>query len=180
MIFVLRTFFVLTFFACFSSAIVLHAEDLQPDEQKIKPAIVFNIARYVTWPVSVLNDSTDFTIGIYGHGRTALSWGTLHGKVLHGHKVTVRRTSDPEELQNCHIVFIESTERKNVPRILAVLKEFPVLTVSDIDGFSHSGGIITLRTVNNLMKFEVNLKSARTSGLSISSNILKLAIEVIQ
>ena len=180
MTFAIRTLFIMTFIACFSIAGALHSEELQLNEQQIKPAIIYNIARYVTWPSTALTGSTEFSIGVFGHGRTVSSWGTLHGKSLQGRKVTVRRTTDIDELINCHIVYIESSERKNVPRVLAALKEYPVLTVSEIDGFSRSGGMITLRIVNNRMEFEVNLKDARTAGLSISSNILKLAVEVIQ
>lgn len=180
MTFAIRSFYIVTFIACFSYAGTLHSEELQLNEQQIKPAIVYNIARYVTWPSTGLNGNTEFSIAVFGHGRAVSSWSTLHGKSLQGRKITVRRTTDIDELTNCQIVFIESSERKNVPRVLAALKEYPVLTVSEIDGFSRSGGMITLRIVNNRMEFEVNLKGARNAGLSISSNVLKLAVDVIQ
>jgi hypothetical protein len=158
----------------------LYAEDLRSNEQQITPAIVYNIARYVTWPTSALTSSNGFVIGLYGHGRSLFSWSSLFGKYLHGHNVRIIRTTDMDELLNCQVVYIESFERKNMLKILAALKESPVLTISEIEGFSRSGGMIALRNISNRMVFEVNLKSARTSGLSISSNILKLAVDVIQ
>lgn len=160
--------------------VVLNAEDLQLNEQQIKSAIVFNVARYVTWPASSLSAGSAFTIGILGQSHTISAWNSLHGKTIHGRSISVRRSSDLDELLNCQLVFIEQSERKKLSRILTALKEYPILTVSDIDAFSHSGGMIGLQIVNNRMSFEINLKSARAAGLTISSNILKLASDVQQ
>ncbi len=166
--------------AVFLHAAVLHAEDQQLSEQQVKSAIVYNIARYVTWPTSILDNGQSFTVGIFGQGRNLSQWVGLNGKTVHGRKITVRRFTDLDELINCQLVFIESSERKNVLRVLAALKDYSVLTISEIEGFSHYGGMIALHVVNNRMTFEINLKSARTSGLDISSNLLKLATEVIK
>ena len=164
----------------FSLAAVLHAEEQQLNEQQIKSAIIYNIARYVTWPATTLNNGQSFTVGIFGQGHNVSQWGGLQGKTVYGRKINVRRFTDLDELANCQLVFIESSERKNVLRILAILKDYSVLTISEIEGFSHYGGMIALRVVNNRMTFEINLKSARASGLDISSNLLKLATEVIK
>lgn len=175
-----RTFLFLIIALFFPHTAVPHAEELQLNEQQVRSAIVYNIARYVTWPASPASDNTVFTIGIFGQGHTTSAWSTLQSKTVQGHKISVRRFTDLDELTNCQLVFIEQSERRNLPRILAELKDYPVLTISEIEGFSHYGGMITLRIINNRMTFEVNLKSARASGLTISSNILKLAAEVLQ
>lgn len=174
----LRTFLFMLLTLCFSQAHSACAEEKQISEQQVKSAIVYNIARYVTWPVAVHGDNTLFTIGIFGQGVSA--WGTLPGKMLSGRKIVVRRITDIDDLVNCQIVYIDSSEKKNLPRILTVLKEIPVLTISEIEGFSHSGGMIALRVINNRIKFDVNLKSTRASGLDISSNLLRLASEVVK
>jgi hypothetical protein len=157
------------------------AADVQTlNEQQIKSAIVYNIARYVTWPNLPVGDTTPFVIGVYGQNRSISAWNSLTGKVLHGKKIIVKRCVDPDELASCQLVIIEPSERKNIHRVLAALKELPILTVSEIDGFSSNGGMITLHMINNRMAFNVNLKSARSANLIISSNILKLATDVIQ
>lgn len=174
----IRLFFLCALFLTYGT--VLYAEELQLNEQQIKSAIVYNIARYVTWPTASLNTGAVFTIGILSQGHPVPAWNSLHGKTIHGHKISVRRFTDLDELTNCQLVFIESSERKNLSRILMSLKEYSILTISDIDGFSHNGGMIALQIINNRMTFEINLKSARAAGLTVSSNILKLASEVIQ
>lgn len=179
MTFSTRIFLVILLGAFFASAAVLYAEELQLNEQQLKAAFVFNIARYVTWPTTP-HESQLFTVGVIGQGRNSSSLGSLQGKTIHGRKIVVQSITDLDEVTNCQLVFIETSERKNIYRILSTLKDYPVLAISEIDGFSQYGGIITLRVVSNRMTFEVNLKSARASGLIISSNLLKLATEVIK
>ena len=50
-----------------------------------------------------------------------------------------------------------------------------MLTVSDMERFAHRGGIITLLTIQDRIRFEINVEAARRSGVKISSKLLKLA-----
>ena len=53
-----------------------------------------------------------------------------------------------------------------------------MLTVSDGNGFAHSGGTIELFTQQNRLRFIINLENARHAGLRISSNLLQLAASI--
>ncbi len=53
-----------------------------------------------------------------------------------------------------------------------------VLTVSDIPQFSQRGGMIQFVVVGNKVRFEVNLTSAQDAGLTLSSDLLKVAVAV--
>lgn len=180
MTFIFRTFFLSVISAILFHATVLHAESLQFDEHHIKPAIVFNIARYVIWPTTSAANNASFIIGIYGHSPKGSEWRSLQGKTLQGEKILVKQITDLDELTDCRLVVIETSERSQLPAILEVLKGQPVLTVSDIEGFANKGGMIALHIINNRMTFDINLKSANSSELAISSNLLKLADKVIK
>jgi len=58
---------------------------------------------------------------------------------------------------------------------LSLLNQHFVLTVSDMPGFVQSGGIIGFETVNNKIKLQVNLSTAKTANLNISSKLLSVA-----
>ena len=51
----------------------------------------------------------------------------------------------------------------------------PVLTVSDIHGFSDSGGMITLVKDHGKLRFQINQKALQQANMSISSKIIELA-----
>lgn len=50
-----------------------------------------------------------------------------------------------------------------------------VLTVGEFEGFAKRGGMINFIIVDNRIAFEINIDAARRAGLSISSQLLKLA-----
>lgn len=173
-------FYILLLLALLSFTTTGVADDVVLSEQQLKSAVVFNIARYVTWPSSPLHSNDHFVIGVFSQSRNISTWNLLTGKNMQGKKIVVRRVTDLDDLTACQLVIIDQSERKNMARALATLKESPTLTLSEIDGFSSAGGMITLHLVNNRMTFAINLKQSRAANLTISSNILKLATEVIQ
>lgn len=155
----------------------VRAEYHQPSENQINAAFVYNAARYVSWPQST---SGTFLIGILGKGSLDRAWQELRGKQVHGRTLDVRKSDDLEELTSCQIIFIGVPSRKNISRTLLVLQEHPILTISDMNNFAQSGGIVHLFTENDRIRFKINLSAARQSGLKISAQLLKLAKEVIE
>lgn len=156
------------------------AENGSMTEHQAKTAFLFNVIRYASWPRNAYPESEPFAVGILGDNSSESSWNALKGKQIHGRIITVTRSRDLDDLRNCQVIFIETSEKKQLARIIKQLHDEPVLTVSDMDGFYKNGGMVNLIIANNRIKVAVNLKSARTAGIDISSQLLKLATEVIQ
>jgi hypothetical protein len=55
-----------------------------------------------------------------------------------------------------------------------------VLTVSDIPDFVQQGGMIQFVLRDGRVRFEVNLAPTRNNGLLMSSELLKVAVEVFR
>lgn len=105
---------------------------------------------------------------------------TVRGESINGKQVTTRRLSSMGQAQSCSIVFVSSSEVANLPAIIGAAQQLSVLTVSDMNNFAERGGIIQLVRENNRIRFEVNLAAAQESHLVLSSELLKVAIRVIQ
>jgi hypothetical protein len=54
----------------------------------------------------------------------------------------------------------------------------PVLTVGDGDTFLDDGGVIQLRTLDRRVRFDISMSAAQHSRLRLSSQLLRLALEV--
>jgi hypothetical protein len=50
-----------------------------------------------------------------------------------------------------------------------------ILTVGETEMFTRQGGIINFITVDNKVRYEINLDAARRADLDISSKLLRLA-----
>jgi len=70
------------------------------------------------------------------------------------------------------------TIQKDLKKILNELRKDPVLTVSDIPHFVQRGGMIRFVPEDNRVRFEVNLGAAQDAGLILSSELLKVAVNV--
>jgi hypothetical protein len=79
---------------------------------------------------------------------------------------------------NCRVLYISSSEDSRLKEVLGALDKAGVLTVSDIPQFLQRGGMIQFVMVGNKIRFEVNLTSAQDAGLTLSSELLKVAAAV--
>ena len=66
-----------------------------------------------------------------------------------------------------------------VDAVLRAVGQWPVLTVSDAPDFAAAGGIIGLRERTGRIRFDINQGAAKRAGLSLSSQLLRLADDVI-
>jgi len=110
-----------------------------------------------------------------GQSEFSAAFDTLNGKQTRGRTVALKQITDTKDLDQCQIVFINSSEKARLPELLAKLKDARVLSVSEIDGFAEQGGIINFISEHNRVRFEINPDAARRLGLTISSQVLKLA-----
>ena len=60
-------------------------------------------------------------------------------------------------------------------KIFKKLEAWNVLTVSDIENFAQSGGIIGFINIEDKVRFEINVNAAERADLEISAKLLNLA-----
>ncbi len=150
------------------------AEDAMQREYEIKAAYLYNFIRYIDWPANAAPAGT-FTIGIVGAPPVGPVFDPLNKKEIKGCRVAVKEVSSAKDLDDCQIVFICASEKGRLSEILGELKDTRALTVSEINGFAEQGGIINFFSERNKVRFEINPEAAHRLGLTISSDLLKLA-----
>jgi hypothetical protein len=151
----------------------------KPSEYQVEAAYLYNFARFVEWPAKGSNTSGAFTICVLGEDPfgPALE-ATLAGETIGNHRVAARRISSPQMSDNCQILFISSSEANRLNKIIEALDKSSILTVSDIPQFSQRRGMIQFVLEENRIRFEVNLTAAQRAGLTLSSELLKVATVV--
>jgi hypothetical protein len=155
-----------------------HAQS-SPTEYQVKAAYLYNFAKFVEWPARVASSESSFNICVLGRDPFDSTFGTaIAGESIKGKNVVVKRIPRAQDGAGCHILFISSSEDARLKEILAMLDKTSVLTVSDMPQFTQRGGMIQFVTEANRVRFEVNLTSAERTGLTLSSQLLKVAIGV--
>jgi hypothetical protein len=85
-----------------------------------------------------------------------------------------RRVSNGAELDGCNLLYIAASEASRLSRVLSMVGNKPVLTVSDASGFADQGVLINLYQQDRRLRFEINLAAARRTRLVFSSKLLRL------
>jgi len=165
-------------FVFFLTASAPHAgaEDDLTGEYLVKAAFLYNFAKFVEWPAEAFpDDSAPITLCILGQDPFGGALETIRGKSVKGRKLVIRQSMRVEDLEMCHMLFISSSEKDRLNRILDLVESPNVLTVGDMESFARHGGVVNLIKTGNKIKFEINVDAAREAGLKISSKLLKLA-----
>ena len=170
----------LVFVSLVFGALSLSAQKPKPNEFEVKATYLYNFARFVEWPstaAAAKNDS--FAICVLGQDPFgAVLDSVVTGETIDGKAVLARRVMKPQDAVSCRVLYISSSEDGRLKEILAALDKAGVLTVSDIPQFSQRGGMIQFVEESSKIRFEVNLANAGAAGLTLSSELLKVAVAV--
>lgn len=176
---VMRYFVAVVTLGCLTGNLVCACAQ-KPSEHQIKAAFLSKFASFVQWPPEVFPSQESFvTIGILGEDPFGSTLDRIvAGKVVNGRKFEVRRFRGIRDIQDCHILFVSSSERHWMGEVLSALERRSILTVGDLDQFAQDGGVINFVMEGNKVRFEVNVGAADRAGLKISSKLLSLATTV--
>jgi len=166
------------------SSVLLLVQSPRASEYQLKAVFLFNFVQFVDWPRSTPQDSqpapsrpaAPLLIGIVGDDPLGPFLDeTVRGERLGERPIQVRRYHRIADLEECQILFISRSESERVPEILSSVKNRPVLTVSDADGFANQGGMIQFVTDKSRIRLRINLDAAQAANLTISSKLLRVA-----
>ncbi len=152
--------------------------ETKPTQYEVEAAYLFDFGKFVAWPSAAQSDAP-FLICVLGQDPFGpVLDRTVAGESLRGRPVQDKRITRPQDATGCSILYISSSESGRLSKILSTIQEAPVLTVSDIPDFVQQGGMVQFVLRDGRVRFEVNLAPTQSNGLSMSSELLKVSVEV--
>lgn len=144
-------------------------------EATLKVGYIYNFMKFVDWPSKVVGQ--DYIVCILGSNPFGAIVESLDSKKIRERAIRVVTGITLEHAKYCHVVFVSRSEAGRLTPALIYLRRLPVLTISDIEGFSDKGGIIELITDynNNEIGFRISRSSAENAGLQVSSKLLSMS-----
>jgi len=162
-----------------------HGEKSRVSEYDLKAVYLYNFLHFVHWPDKKKTGYFEpKVISVVGISPLENSLKKLQSKLQKtGKKDLYINYLGPYhkgmDLSRCHLLFISASEKDNFAKIIADLKNSPVLTVADVDGFLTAGGMITLVTRKNRISWEINRTPVRLARLRLSAKLLDIAFRVV-
>lgn len=149
-------------------------------EEAVKAGFVFNFVKFTQWAGEREGDTRPLDICTPGALPLDGQFALLQGRLIGSRKITLRAHVAPTDWRSCQVLYLPDAETGRTESSLRSLSSAPVLTISDQAGFVQAGGMIGLRVEDNRVRFDVNLLAAQRAGLTMSSQMLKLAGQVLR
>lgn len=147
-------------------------------EYAVKAAYLYKFGIYVEWPAGAFSSpNAPLVLCVVGEDPFGPMLDTaVREQHIDRHPIEVRRLKTVGRDSGCHILYLGLGDAQRASQAEAALKGTPVLTVGDarIGG----GGIITFVISDNRVRFDIDEEAAVRNGLTISSKLLSLALNV--
>ena len=144
-------------------------------EYEVKAVFLYHFTRYLQWPEGAGADS--FEIAVLGDSAIVAPLTEIAAKkTVDRRPILVRQISDPRSIGRPQILFVAKPAAPHLREILREVREEAVLTVGEEDGLAGEGLAVNFVLREGAVKFEINERALRESGIQPSSQLLKLAI----
>lgn len=159
------------------------------DAAALKAAFLLNFVRYTEWPPDALpaDASAPVEVVVLGSRPVAAALRSIAAqaqaqglravRVRHLEPAALARVMARADRADPHAIFVAADVdgEAAVRELLARVREQPVLTVGDGEGFAANGGMLGLVEDGRRIAFDANPAAIRNGGLNVSARVLKLA-----
>jgi hypothetical protein len=144
-------------------------------EPALKAAFIYNFVRFTEWPAAPAA-ADPFVMCVLGDAAVGDALErTVRGRDMKGHPILVSRTAAPGAKPPCQVLYVSGNMANQRTQLIAAVRDTPVLTMSDIEGFGQVGGIVQFFFEHGRLRFAIERDSATRAGLRISSRLLMLS-----
>ena len=143
----------------------------------LKAAFVYQLPKFTEWPAGSIPQGASFSLCVLGDAGLADAFERMiKGRDYNGRAIVLARLGAGAPVHGCHALYVaQGTPR--VESILAEVRERPVLTISDMEGFTKLGGITQLYFDNGKLRLFIDTAAANRARLKFSSRLLSLSKE---
>ena len=147
-------------------------------EPALKAAFIYNFAKFTEWPTEAPPGKEPFVLCVAGDAAVADALAdAIKDRRLAGQDLRVSFVTPAESLTKCRLLYMSVMTTRQAATLVAGLRDAPVLTISDLEGFKGLGGIASFFFESGRLRFSVSLASAKRANLRISSRLLAMAIQ---
>ena len=143
---------------------------------KDKASLVALFLKSTDWPTGTFSGpKTPYILGVLGQNPFGVYAQAFATNVVNGRRIEVKTFNTVEEVKECHLLFVSSSEDNNLAQIQNALQNSNVLTMGETDEFIRHGGLIKVMSLTPGEKyfFELNKKVLDRSPLKIHPGLLE-------
>jgi hypothetical protein len=164
----LSTFLSLCFSLWINQAI---AAELTAEE--VKAGVILNFAKYTEWQNPITTKS--FIICTWKENSLGDAFLKLNNKTVQNLPVTTAIIASVDESKGCNVVFFDSKNRADYQLVDHLIHQNKILSITE----GTMMGVLSFEIIDGKLQFYCDLDEAKESDIKFSSQLLKLAKEVV-
>jgi hypothetical protein len=166
--------FLLLLFVSFSLNLSI-ASPSNAEDSKILTLKAFTLLNFVNY-ISVVKDSSE--ICVIDDEDVFQILNKINESRKGKSKVNTIKEIEQSQAASCALVFTSKDNSQDLARLVNIVGNKKIVTVSDKSGFIVLGGIIELFEDEGRIKFAINLKKANLNKISMDSRLIEAADRV--
>ena len=129
-------------------------------EPALKAAFIYNFAKFTEWPADAMTTGEPLVLCVLGDAAIGEALErAVKGRTLAGHSIGVSQAApDGRPREGCHILYVSGVTASQAAKVVAGLRDAPVLTISDVEGFTQLGGIAQFFFEHGQLRFNVHAR----------------------
>lgn len=160
-----------------AAPVSVHSANPAVSEYAIKSALLLKLTRFVYLPTGSHAGQLPVlcVLGSNPFGNTLHELNQATGPEK---QVQLKLPASAADAADCKFVFISRSEHRRLGQILRQLAQYKLVTISDIRGFAHSGGMVELAledTYDSSINILINRHAAARQGIKFNAQLLRLA-----
>lgn len=153
----------------------LRIDQKEDTNAKIKAVYLYNFSKYVEWPEDYKNGS--FVVTVVGNSPSLMvELDKMSQKKVGNQPIAIKNTTSISSIGKSNIVFVPIESSSQLNDIIAKVKDYSTLVVTEKPGLAKQGAAINFIVKDNKQLFELNKSNAERFKLKVSKNLAALAI----
>lgn len=151
-----------------------------PHDYQVEAAMLYKFLAYVEWPATAFaDDQSPYRIAVFGASDIEQELRQITAdRTVNNRRIEVIKVSRIKQIDNPHMLFVDSRAEKYLPRLAKLARERSFLIITENDVELKEGSAINLRLVDGRIGFDVSLSDANKSNIKLSARLLSVASSV--
>ena len=154
----------------------LHAQIVR--DEALKASYLVNFLEFVDWDQAQGKGHRIGVLNSEGVASKIRAISLARKDDLKNRQINVVHFDNAADISEVDLLFVARGNQMLWAELVELSERQSFILIGEEDGFLETGGVIRFVTVSNRIRFKINSKQAKKIGVSMSSKLLNLAVEV--
>jgi hypothetical protein len=149
-------------------------------DDEIQVKFISKLVIFVEWPEGAFETEEEpIVVGVLGGNPYGAALDSILGSAqARGRSFEIKHLTDVSQAESVHVLLLGERSKSALRSLASALRGVGVVSIAQSWSYAENGGTIGIEMHKGKVAFEVNNRTAKRSGLKLSSRLLQIATTV--